>query len=540
MGFVAVWEPVSNTLRLVLEAGKGPRGQPAFSDLDRDGYLEMVMFRQEGIVDILNNRFKRIDRITIPNLRNTMFNIIDWNRDGEREILLTGQIFERPCSFILNRNLEILACSKDAYIYRIVRRGLSQPVLCIGQRWEQTVNSYLFSIEETPPGLPHIPWGWFLTGMIAGILLIACTLALIFPAYRFKKSRRLMQGMLNSLETAAFLIDDRKTVFLLNRRMVQLFHVTPSGVEGQNYETVLTNLQWSELADGIRDVIDDPETYRNKSFRVYHGDETTEYLVWINAFYSPAGKKMLRLVVVQDISELAAASKAVAWATMAQRMAHEIKTPLSTIMLTMQRMQMECEKDPDHHARTQRFINRVQDQVVRLRKMTDSFLKFSRIEKPRFGKLDLNMLIEEYLEESRFRIAQKIRLSRNLAGDLPKISADREQILIVIQNIVENSINAMGEQGILTIETSLVQQLQKSRTGGSPESVMLEISDTGRGIPREEMGRLFQPFFSRSSGGTGLGLVIVKKIVEDHYGVIRVQSEEGIGTSIFILLPVKH
>jgi signal transduction histidine kinase len=69
---------------------------------------------------------------------------------------------------------------------------------------------------------------------------------------------------------------------------------------------------------------------------------------------------------------------------------------------------------------------------------------------------------------------------------------------------------------------------------------MLEISDTGRGIPREEMGRLFQPFFSRSSGGTGLGLVIVKKIVEDHYGVIRVQSEEGIGTSIFILLPVKH
>ena len=96
----------------------------------------------------------------------------------------------------------------------------------------------------------------------------------------------------------------------------------------------------------------------------------------------------------------------------------------------------------------------------------------------------------------------------------------------------------MDGKGVLNISTRLVQSLLSDSSCTTIDSIQIEIADTGKGIPKENLNQLFQPFFSKSPGGTGMGLVIVKKIVEDHHGTIRVESEEGIGTTVFVTLPV--
>ena len=237
-------------------------------------------------------------------------------------------------------------------------------------------------------------------------------------------------------------------------------------------------------------------------------------------------------VMIQDITHIVRSKRAVAWAGMAQRLAHEIKTPLSSVMLAAQRLQIN-----DSNQDTTKYVTHIIGQVDRLCNMTDAFLKFACIEKPNVEPIDLNKMILETLEEDRLRIGERIKVETFLASDLPRIFADRQQVLIIMKNLIDNSINAMGSSGTLTIKTRLVQSLQSMIYEN--EAVQIEISDTGKGISEENLKYLFQPFFSKAEGGTGMGLVIVKKIIEDHKGTIRIKSEEDIGTTVFVNLPMK-
>lgn len=133
-----------------------------------------------------------------------------------------------------------------------------------------------------------------------------------------------------------------------------------------------------------------------------------------------------------------------------------------------------------------------------------------------------------------------VTVKTSLSNDLPRISADADQIAIVLQNLIDNSLNAMAGKGNVTIATRLVQWLHNTKINNHREAVQIEISDTGKGMSQEELNKLFKPFFSNSPGGTGLGLVIVKKIIEDHNGEIHYKSEPDFGTTVFITLPVNH
>lgn len=170
--------------------------------------------------------------------------------------------------------------------------------------------------------------------------------------------------------------------------------------------------------------------------------------------------------------------------------------------------------------------------------MTDGLMKFARIEKPKFEPLNINTLISDCLAEIRLRLGSGIRVEKNLMKSPPILKADRQQLHIALQNIIDNSITAMQGKGILTISTTLVQSLQRERAMLSEQAIQIEIADTGKGMSTTDLNQMFQPFFSRFPEGTGLGLVIVEKIIEDHRGNIRIESQEGIGTTMFITLPI--
>ena len=123
--------------------------------------------------------------------------------------------------------------------------------------------------------------------------------------------------------------------------------------------------------------------------------------------------------------------------------------------------------------------------------------------------------------------------------DLPEIWLDEQQIRMALAILIENSLAAMEEKGQITFTTRLLQSLAGKENGESAESLIVECADTGRGIPAEALPRLFDPFFTTKTGGTGLGLPIAKKIIEEHQGSIGIQSQPGIGTVVTLTLPVK-
>ncbi|MCD6418439.1 GHKL domain-containing protein [bacterium] len=212
----------------------------------------------------------------------------------------------------------------------------------------------------------------------------------------------------------------------------------------------------------------------------------------------------------EDISELA------------RSLAHEIRNPLNTIRMNLQLIQEELGDDERYKKR----LARMEDELLRLDGILKTFLDYSRLPTPKFKKIDLNAEIIRIVDIVRAR-SENIDIEVHLADNLPKIKADPDMVAEVMHNILKNAIDASPEGGIIHIETARIK-------GG----VSIAVSDKGTGIPPEMLDKIFKPYFSTKRGGVGIGMAVVKKIVELHSGKIRVQSRVGSGTRIIIELPI--
>lgn len=168
----------------------------------------------------------------------------------------------------------------------------------------------------------------------------------------------------------------------------------------------------------------------------------------------------------------------------------------------------------------------MEDELLRLDGILKTFLDYSRLPTPKFKKIDLNAEIIRIVDIVRAR-SENIDIEVHLADNLPKIKADPDMVAEVMHNILKNAIDASPEGGIIHIETARIK-------GG----VSIAVSDKGTGIPPEMLDKIFKPYFSTKRGGVGIGMAVVKKIVELHSGKIRVQSRVGSGTRIIIELPI--
>ncbi len=256
-------------------------------------------------------------------------------------------------------------------------------------------------------------------------------------------------------------------------------------------------------------------------------------------YFSPisnrGGKTSGFLIELYDYTELGESRRAIAWASMARKMAHDIKTPLSTVLLNAQRLQMEYNKDRVEKADVyNKYIDDIIEDVRNLRDLTKVFLKFARIDRPNLQREDINLIIEDLSIKLVQRLPDRIELRKELEAGLPEINLDRNQIEVALNNIFDNSITSIEGSGVITVSTYLEQNLHYSEK----DRVVIEIIDTGKGISEENIKRIFEPDFSSTPGGSGLGMAIVKKIIDDHNGKIRVKSELGKGTIVTIELPV--
>lgn len=234
------------------------------------------------------------------------------------------------------------------------------------------------------------------------------------------------------------------------------------------------------------------------------------------------------VVVFDDVTQLIAAQRSAAWGEVARRLAHEIKNPLTPIQLSAERLQMKLAdhltgKEAEMLERsTQTIINQVQA----MKRMVDDFRDYSRHPAPELAPLDLNGLIREVLglyENS------EVRVTPELAAELPPVLGDANQIRQVIHNLLRNGQDAL--EGMPEPRLSI-------RTEANHAFALLQIIDNGKGFPAEILPRVFEPYITTKPRGTGLGLPIVKKIVDEHLGSIDISNLPEGGACISIRLPL--
>ena len=239
------------------------------------------------------------------------------------------------------------------------------------------------------------------------------------------------------------------------------------------------------------------------------------------------------VVVFDDITRLIAAQRSAAWGEVAQRLAHEIKNPLTPIQLSAERLQLKLADQLTGASREllDRATQTIVNQVEAMKNMVNDFRDYARTPLPQLEALDLQALIGEVLglyENSATAIAAS---PAPTPEPLPPVLADANQLRQVLHNVLTNAQDALSDVADARITISMVQDAGRAR---------LTIKDNGPGFPPQILSRAFEPYVTTKSKGTGLGLAIVKKIVDDHGGEIRLANNNGGEITIWLPLAVQE
>ena len=226
--------------------------------------------------------------------------------------------------------------------------------------------------------------------------------------------------------------------------------------------------------------------------------------------------------------QLVRTEKLAAVGTLASGVSHELRNPLSAIKNAVFLLKRKLSKKamPDIDEKIIKFLDIMDKEIDRCSKIINDLLGFTRVTKPTRFSADINAVVNESL--SRVDISKNIKLSKTLQPDLPMIMIDANQIGQVLINLVENACQAMMNEGELKICSRV-----------SDSFMEVEVGDSGCGIPKKEVKKIFDPLFTTKPRGTGIGLAVCYGIIQKHNGVIDVKSQEGIGTTMFIKLPLE-
>jgi len=259
--------------------------------------------------------------------------------------------------------------------------------------------------------------------------------------------------------------------------------------------------------------------------------------VSVSPLIGKSEKQIGNILIFQNITQIKQMEKALEKnknmaliGEMAAGWAHEVRNPLAAITGSIELLKQGLNPDGTNK-RLMEIVLRGKDQ---LENFVRNFLMLARTVPAAREMVDINRIIDEIQEALQIDKDwnDTIKIKKILSGDV-SVYANKEQIRQVLNNIINNAVEAMEEGGLLSIGTRVVQ------TSGKKKYAEIVVSDTGCGIKEEDLNKIFEPFFTKKTRGTGLGLAIVNHLVEGYKGKIEIESTEGKGTRCRLLLPVE-
>ncbi len=369
---------------------------------------------------------------------------------------------------------------------------------------------------------------------IAGYLAIALDNAYLYrsleqKAVQIERLKDFSENIVESLNVGVLAVDLDGAVESWNTQLERLIGVPRREAVGRKLEEVLP----ADLLAEISARAGDERVSSLYKFRMRNrAGQNLVVNISIAPLVAKSGDRIGRLILVDDITQrirleeqLVQTEKLTSLGLLAAGVAHEVNTPLAVISNYIQMLAKQLPSgDPRHQ-----LIDKVVKQTFRASEIVNNLLNFSRTGAAEFTEVNLNAVVEETLSlvAHPFRTAH-VQVTRNLQQELPPVLGSNNKLQQVFLNLFMNARDAMPSGGMVEVRTA-------SRNG----SVEIEITDTGFGIPGEDLSRIFDPFFTTKSygRGTGLGLSVSYGIIKEHAGKIDVRSTQGKGTSFRLEFP---
>src|SRR5881398_1905306 len=375
---------------------------------------------------------------------------------------------------------------------------------------------------------------------------------------RLAQEKGFLETVFNAIQEGIIVTDAKGRITYLNGAACELFGLRASDAVGKRLDERVRGLDWQSLTQSSGPVSRDMEIFypANRFINFYivplvieHREteavtgaadfvrrdgtafsETTDG-VPIPVYSEQVGHAMiLRDITVsrRSAQQIIESERLNALTLLAAGVAHEIGNPLNSLHIHLQLMERQAHRlDRDPREELQESIDIARSEVNRLDSIVTQFLRAIRPSKPELRPENVNTILEEAVRFFTPELQDReIVVEQALRSDVPLLQLDRDQMKQAFYNMIKNSLEAMHRHGRLRIRTDL-----------DDTHVVLQFTDTGGGMSAENLSRVFEPYFTTKPSGTGLGLLIVRRIVREHGGELSIKSSEGKGLTLTIRLP---
>src|SRR5881409_3224033 len=367
---------------------------------------------------------------------------------------------------------------------------------------------------------------------------------------RLAQEKGFLETVFNAIQEGIIVTDSKGRITYLNDAVCELFGLHGSEAIGKRLDECIRGLDWESLTQSGGPISRDMEIFypANRFINFYivplmiEHRETGEKIDKKAA--TAAGSESLpdgqddqvgHAMILRDITESRRSAQQTieserlnALTLLAAGVAHEIGNPLNSLHIHLQLMERSVQKlDDGAKAELQHSIDVARSEVNRLDSIVTQFLRAIRPSRPQLRPENINAIVEEAVRFFTPEIQDRdIVVEQELRSDLPLLQLDRDQMKQAFYNVIKNSVEAMQRHGILRIRTDL-----------DDTHVVIRLADTGGGMSAENLSRVFEPYFTTKPSGTGLGLLIVRRIVREHGGELSIESSQGEGLTLTIRLP---
>ena len=361
---------------------------------------------------------------------------------------------------------------------------------------------------------------------------------------RLAQEKGFLETVFNAIQEGIIVTDSSGRITYLNDAACELFGLDGEGSIGKQLDERVRGLDWNALTHSGGPVTRDLEIFypRNRFINFYIVPLVIESRVDRNenAAADDRGysEQVGYAIIMRDITESRrTAEKTIeserlnALTLLAAGVAHELGNPLNSLNIHLQLMERQARKlkgkDRDE---LQQSIEICRGEINRLDSIVTQFLRAIRPSRPQVQPENINAIVEEAVRFFSAEIeARDIVVETELRSDLPLLQLDRDQMKQAFYNVIKNSFEAMKRRGILLIRTDMDES-----------HVRVSFIDTGGGMSAETLSHVFEPYYTTNASGTGLGLLIVRRIVREHGGELAIESTEGKGLTLTIRLPLKE
>jgi two-component system, sporulation sensor kinase E len=356
--------------------------------------------------------------------------------------------------------------------------------------------------------------------------------------HRLADEKGFLETIFNAIHEGVIVTDLAGRINYLNRAACELFGLEREKCMGQALAERLRGIEWEKLVESDRVVSRDMEVF-------YPHHRFLNFYVVPLSLETPNRKGADRVekeavgyaVILRDITESRRSTeetiqseRLTALTLLAAGVAHEIGNPLNSLHIHLQLVERKLRKVPEGLRRElQQSLEVAGDEIQRLDSIVQQFLGAIRPARLETRLENINALVQESVAFLEAEIQDRdILVEQELRADLPLLEVDRNQLKQAFYNVIKNAFQAMKTSGLLRIRTDLEDHF-----------VSITFSDSGGGISPENMSKIFEPYFTTKASGSGLGLLIVRRIVREHGGEIDLVSHEGRGLTLTIRLPIR-